>query len=129
MTILRPRSRIVRRAAAWLALASMVLNAAWPVLANAKPYVPASPSEICSATGLDHAAGGSPAGSRGRNFHASHCALCLFGAERCAAIAHVVPLPLPPARALARAFAPHDAPRPDTALLAAARPRAPPFFS
>lgn len=123
MTILRLR----HRTAAWLALASMVLNAAWPVLANAKPQLPAL--EICSAASLDHAAGGAPAGPRGKNFHASHCTLCPFGAERGAAVSHALQPRAPAAPVLARVFRRGDAPRPDTATHPTARPRAPPFFS
>jgi len=122
VTILRLR----HRTAAWLALASMVLNAAWPVLANAKPQVPAL--EICSAT-VNPAAGGAPAGSHGKNFHASHCTLCPFGAERGAAISYAVQPRLAAAPVLARVSTRYDAPRPETATHPTARPRAPPFFS
>jgi hypothetical protein len=123
VTILRLR----HRTAAWLALASMVLNAAWPVLANAKPQVPTL--EICSASGLNHAAGGAPGGSHGRNFHASHCSLCPFGAERGAAIPYVAPPRLPSAPAPVRVFTRRDAPPAEIATHPTARPRAPPFFS
>jgi len=123
VTILRLR----HRTAVWLALASMVLNAAWPVLANAKPQVPAL--EICSASDLNHAAGGAPAGSRGKNFHASHCTLCPFGAERGAAIPYVAQPRLPAALVLGLVSTRYDAPRPDTATHPTARPRAPPLFS
>src|SRR5215470_9579887 len=75
--------RYRRRTAAWLALAAMALNAAWPLLVNAQPVDPAA--EICSANGGNHAAGGAPA-KPGKEYHASHCNLCPFGAERGAAI-------------------------------------------
>src|SRR5207245_2010156 len=58
MTALRFR----RRTAAWLALAGMALNAFWPLLADARPSVPALPSEICSAAGLKHSGDGAPPG-------------------------------------------------------------------
>ena len=106
----------------------MVLNAAWPLLANAKPAVPASPSEICSASGLKHAAGGAPA-TPDKGLHASHCTLCPFGAERCAAIPHVGQPPLPSVPAVAQVFVRRDAPRAPIALHAAAPPRAPPLHS
>jgi hypothetical protein len=124
VTILRLR----RRTAAWLALSSMVLNAAWPVLANAKPDVPDFASEICSATGLDHASGGAPAAPV-KNLHASHCSLCPFGAERFAAIPVAMQPPLVPARVVARIFAPRETPRPAVAHRSNAPPRAPPVPS
>ena len=107
----------------------MVLNAAWPLLANAKPRVAALPSEICSATGLNHAAGGAPAGQQEKDLHASHCTLCPFGAERCAAVPYVGQPQLPPAPAPAPAFARRDAPAAQTALRLTAPPRAPPLLS
>ena len=107
----------------------MVLNAAWPLLANAKPAVPALPSEICSASGLKHAAGGAPA-APDKGIHASHCTLCPFGAERCAAIPYAGQAPLAPAPAAAPVFTRGDAPpRPGVALHLSAPPRAPPFPS
>jgi len=114
----------LRRTAAWLALAGMVLNAAWPLLANAKPSAP--PSEICSATGLSHAAGGTPAG---KGLHASHCTLCPFGVERCAAAPYTGHTPLPSPPAVSTGFARATAVRPAAALYPAAPPRAPPFLS
>jgi hypothetical protein len=123
VTIRRPSHPAV-----WLALAGMVLNAAWPLLANAKPAVPASPSEICSASGLKHAPGGAPA-APDKGIHASHCTLCPFSAERCAAIPYTGQPPLASAPATAQVFARGDAPRPAIALHAAAPPRAPPFPS
>jgi DUF2946 family protein len=124
VTILR-----LRRAASWLAIASMALNAAWPLLANAKPRVAALPSEICSATGLNHATGGAPAGAPEKDLHASHCTLCPFGAERGAAIPYAGQPQLLSAPAPGPALARSDAPRPDTALRFTAPPRAPPVFS
>ena len=124
MTILR-----LRRAASWLATASMALNAAWPLLANAKPNVPALAAEICSATGLSHASGGAPAGAPEKDLHASHCTLCPFGAERCAAIPLAARPPLPSAPAPEPALARSDAPRAQVALRLSAPPRAPPLLS
>jgi hypothetical protein len=106
----------------------MVLNAAWPLLANAKPVVPALPSEICSASGLNHAAGGAPA-APDKGLHASHCTLCPFSAERCAAIPYAAQAPLALSSAVAPTFAPRDTPGPAIALHPAAPPRAPPVFS
>jgi DUF2946 family protein len=117
-----------RRTAAWLALASMVLNAAWPLLANATPAVQAPPSEICSATGLSHAPGGAPA-APDKGLHASHCTLCPFSAERCAAIPPAVQPLLAGLPAPAPTFARGDSALPAVALLCAAPPRAPPVLS
>jgi hypothetical protein len=116
------------RAPAWLAIAAMALNALWPLLANAKPAVPALPSEICSATGLKHA-GGEPANAPDRGSHPSHCTLCPFNAERGAAIPC---LAIPPFARSATAD-----PRPEftgtfrleSQLDLTARPRAPPLLS
>jgi len=107
----------------------MVLNAAWPLLANAKPRVAALPSEICSATGLNHATGGAPAGQQEKDLHASHCTLCPFGAERCAAIPDAGQPLLLSAPVPAPAFARRDAPQAQAALRLTAPPRAPPVLS
>jgi hypothetical protein len=104
----------------------MALNAAWPLLANAKPADPAA--EICSATGLTHAAGGAPA-LPDKGYHASHCNLCPFGADRGAGIA-VTTAVLPIAASVpARVFARGETPQHQTALYPAAPPRAPPILS
>jgi hypothetical protein len=103
----------------------MALNAAWPLLANAQPADPAA--EICSAAGGSHPGGG-PA-TPGKGYHASHCNLCPFGAERGAAASPVVQsLPLPLLEPTP-AFAPGDTPLPPLSLYPAAPPRAPPFPS
>ncbi|HET7766076.1 MAG TPA: DUF2946 family protein [Burkholderiales bacterium] len=112
--------RFRRCAVAWLALAAMALNAAWPLLANAKPAVQ---PEICTSGG--HATGGAPA-LPDKGYHALHCSLCPFGAERGAALgseAAVLPLPASaPAQVLARA----ETPQRQTAPCSATPPRAPP---
>jgi hypothetical protein len=104
----------------------MALNAAWPLLANAKPADPAA--EICSATGTKHAAGGAPATPE-KGYHASHCNLCPFGAERGAAIAPAVQPLLASAPAAAPGFAPGSAPQTPVSLYPTAPPRAPPLPS
>ncbi|HKW39417.1 MAG TPA: DUF2946 family protein, partial [Burkholderiales bacterium] len=91
--------RFRRRTAGWLALAAMALNAAWPLLANAKPAIQ---QEICTSGG--HATGEAPA-LPDKGYHASHCNLCPFGTERGAAPAPA-PAALPlPASAPAQVFA------------------------
>jgi len=121
--------RIRSRTAAWLALAAMALNAFWPLLANAKPSTPALPSEICSATGLQHGIGGAPADSPHKSVRPTHCSLCPFGAERVSAMPfakHVLLSPLP---TRAQPAAHSDAPRPEAAFHPAAPARAPPLLS
>jgi hypothetical protein len=125
MIAYRSRSRI----AAWLALAGMALNAFWPLLANAKPSVPALPSEICSATGLQHTTENSPGEAPGKGARPSHCNLCPFNAERGAAIsgaASVLVCSMPGSGQVHESF---SEPQVHTALDPAARPRAPPYFS
>lgn len=117
MTLVRLR----RRTTAWLALAAMALNAAWPVLANARPAVEL---EICTAGG--HASGEAPA-LPDKGYHASHCNLCPFGVERGAALAaQAAVLPLP-ASAPVEGFERGETPQRQIALYPAAPPRAPPF--
>jgi hypothetical protein len=125
MTAHRSRSRI----AAWLALAGMALNASWPLLANAKPRVPALPSEICSATGQKHAGESLPGEAPGKGVRASHCTLCPFNAERGPAISGVAPAllcPMPASGPVRELFS--DL-RLEAALDPCAPPRAPPLFS
>jgi DUF2946 family protein len=104
----------------------MVLNAAWPLLANAKPVVPALPSEICSASGAKH---GSPADFPDKQAQPSHCTLCPFNAERGAAIPPAVQPLLASSPAAAPTFARSDAPLPAISLHPAAPPRGPPLPS
>ena len=103
----------------------MALNAAWPLLANAQPADPAA--EICSANGGNHA-GGTPA-TPDKGYHASHCNLCPFGAERGAAIAVAAPVLPAPVAAPTQVFTHGDAPGPQVALYPTAPPRAPPSLS
>src|SRR6266849_10281960 len=98
MIALRSRSRI----AAWLALARIALNASWPLFANAKPSVPALPSQVCSATGLKHAGESLPGEAPGKGVQHSHCTLCPFNAERGAALASAAGAIFAPAPAAAQ---------------------------
>jgi hypothetical protein len=101
----------------------MALNAAWPLLANAKPADPAA--EICSASGGKHGAPATP----DRGYHASHCNLCPFGAERGAAIAIAPPALPAPAAAPTQVLTRGDAAAPQLAPYPTAPPRAPPVLS
>lgn len=117
------------RIPAWLAIAAMTLNALWPLLANAKPAVPANPSEICSATGLKHT-GGEPAGAPDQGSHpscCSHCPHCPFNAERGAAIPCVAAPSCPTTAGSRPEFA--GTSRFKSQLDPATRPRAPPVLS
>ena len=105
----------------------MALNAAWPLLADAKPDVPDLSSEICTASGLEHPDSGAPA-----KFHSEclrHCALSSLAGERGAALsAQTLALPEPtPGSWLAPATA--EAPRFNSVHHPGAPPRAPPVLS
>ena len=117
--------RFRNRIAAWLALAGMALNAFWPLLANAKPNVPALPSEICTATGQKHPGEG-PLSNGARP---SHCNLCPFNAERGPAIAGAAPALLCPMPDRGQAQEFFSEPPLPAALDPCAPPRAPPYFS
>src|SRR5712691_311316 len=119
MTALRFR----RRAAAWLALAGMALNALWPLIVDARPSVPALPSEICSATGLKHSGDGAP-GAPGKGAQPSHCTLCPYGAERGPAISGAAPALVCPMPACGQTPACFAEPQFEAALDPAAPPRA-----
>ncbi len=121
----RSRSRI----AAWIALASMTLNAFWPLLANAKPRVPALSSEVCSATGLQHTAENLPGEAPGKSVRPSHCTLCPFNAERGPAISGAAPVLVCSMPASGQVHELLAEPQIRAALDPAAPPRAPPYFS
>ena len=125
MIALRSRSRI----AAWLALAGIALNASWPLFANAKPSVPALPSQVCSATGLKHAGESLPGEAPGKGVQHSHCTLCPFNAERGPAISGTAPALLCPMPASGPVRELFSEPQFQAALDPCAPPRAPPFFS
>lgn len=121
----RSRNRI----AAWLALAGVALNASWPLLANAKPNVPALPSEICSATGLKHSGESLPGETPGKSLQPSHCSLCPFNAERAPAISGATPAlvcPMSDCGQVREFFAERQL---QPAFDPSAPPRAPPLFS
>jgi Protein of unknown function (DUF2946) len=125
MTASRSRSRI----AAWLALAGMALNASWPLLANAKPNVPALPSDICTATGMKHAGGKLPGNAPGKSVQPTHCTLCPFNAERGPVLSGAAPALLCPMPDCGQVHEFFPELQLKAALDPAAPPRAPPFFS
>jgi hypothetical protein len=121
----RSRSRI----AAWIALAGMALNAFWPLLANAKPSVPALSSEICSATGVQHSFESLPGEAPGKSVRPSHCTLCPFNAERGPAISGATPLLVCLMPASGQVHELISEPQRHAALDPSAPPRAPPHLS
>jgi len=125
MIAYRSRSRI----AAWIALAGMALNAFWPLLANAKPSVPALPSEICSATGVQHSFESLPGEAPGKSVRASHCNLCPFNAERGPAISGAAPVLVCSMPASGQVHESFSEPQLHAALDPSAPPRAPPHLS
>ena len=123
-------SRAFLRNAGLAAIAAVLLNALWPLLAHAKPSdsltVP-----VCTVGGETHyieiERGDSPLDQRSKAQH-DHCKLCVFAAERTAlapAAAPVLSLHATPTAAIA----PPPAPVPLSVFLSTARPRAPPAFS
>jgi len=121
--------RFRNRIGAWLALAGIALNASWPLLANARPNVPALPSEVCSATGQKHGGEGLPGETPGKGARPSHCTLCPLNAERGAAISGSALALLCPIPASGRVRELFSEPQLPAALDPCAPPRAPPFFS
>jgi len=117
------------RIAAWLALAGIALNASWPLLANARPNVPALPSEVCSATGQKHAGESVPGQAPGKGAQPSHCTLCPFNAERGPALASTAGAVSASAPAAAHRPEPRETPLLAAAFDPTAPPRAPPFPS
>jgi len=119
----------VRKAYAWVALAAIALNSAWPLLANAKLRARrADPiGEICSAYAKNPAGDhGGSGGLPNRKHKPSDCALCSLAADD-------LPV-LPPYALLVSVSRPEADPSPATGLIAprkscygAARPRAPPL--
>jgi hypothetical protein len=67
---------MMRKLAAWLAIAAMTLQALWPLVVQAKPslLVP-----VCSVGGVTHYVE-VPGGTTPADSHADHCQLC-FGAQ------------------------------------------------
>ena len=124
MTLLRRKPFAAR-----LALAAMILNALWPLLASAKPNIPSLPSEVCSASGLKHSGERLPDGTRGTTFQLSHCSLCPFNAERGPAIWGAAPAlvcPMFDCGQVRESFAERQL---QPAFDPSAPPRAPPPFS
>lgn len=107
----------------------MVLNALWPLLANARPAASPVLFEICTAAGIQLPGdGSSPADSADRHLK-PHCALCSTGADKAPAVAGATGLP--PARVELRGqlSALTVLPEPGRQSHSPAQPRAPPSLS
>jgi hypothetical protein len=86
---------------AWLAILAISLQAAWPLVAQAKPRQPGHLVPLCTVDGVTHyveiPGGKAPLEQRSATFH-EHCKLCAFGAERLAAVPPAAPAPMRVAR-------------------------------
>ncbi len=117
------------RLASFLAALAMVLQAFWPLLAQARPRIAGVLVPVCAAEGPTHylelPAGKSPLDERSAS-HGGHCKLCAFGGDRQLALPTVSPtFFLSPARAVhmpVAQFAAALRPTSDSP----AKPRAPP---
>ena len=119
------------RTAALLAIFAVALQALWPLLAQAKPTVPGERVPVCTIEGITHyvelPAVDTPVEKRSAAHH-EHCKMCVFGAEKLAAL----PVAAPPvvlvagreraADAISAVPASNSFPKP-------ALPRAPPIAS
>ncbi len=116
----------------WLAIIALMLQALWPLLAHAKPNSAKLLVPVCTIEGITHylelPGSNAPLEQRSASQH-EHCALCVFGAERLAAI------PAAPVPALRIEVVSYSVAVPSAALPAAclcsppALPRAPPALS
>jgi hypothetical protein len=115
-----------RRLGTWLAILAITLQAAWPLLANARlrgvTLVP-----LCTVDGVTHylevPTGTAPL-DHSASAHHQHCSFCSLGAS---ALLHSEPLPQPVQPIAERASAPVPTPRAREALLISGA-RAPPLF-
>ena len=77
------------RVAALLAMFAMALSALWPLVSQAKPRVPGAQVPVCTIEGITHyvelPATETPVEQRSSAHH-DHCKMCVFGAERLAAV-------------------------------------------
>ena len=119
------------RTAALLAIFAVALQALWPLLAQAKPTVPGERVPVCTIEGITHyvelPAADTPVEKRSAAHH-EHCKMCVFGAEKLAALPVAAPLVVPvtgrerAADAISAVPASNSFPKP-------ALPRAPPIAS
>jgi|SRR6185436_3965669 hypothetical protein len=119
------------RVAALLAMFAMALSALWPLISQAKPRVPGTQVPVCTIEGITHyvelPAPDTPVEQRSSSHH-EHCKMCVFGAERPAALPAVAS-PIEPGagrEAVQPSFQPSKSP---SSFHPPAQPRAPPAAS
>ena len=119
------------RVAALLAMFAMALSALWPLISQAKPLVPGAQVPVCTIEGITHyvelPAPDTPVEQRSSSHH-EHCKMCVFGAERPAALPAVAS-PIEPGagrEAVQPSFQPSKSP---SSFHPPAQPRAPPAAS
>jgi len=111
-------------------MAAMVLNALWPLIANAQPASAPLLMEVCTAQGILPAPDGPGAPSESGSRHLQpHCPLCSFGTDKAAAapsLASGIPVAIASSQATGAATSTAE-PRSDS--YSPAQPRAPPVIS
>jgi hypothetical protein len=118
-----------RKLASWLAIFGMVLNALWPLLANAGPADFSAP--VCSMVGtkaVPGASGNLPAPSQPSKLGAPHCPFCTGASDHHPALAAAAVLLFVPPAASLRLPVAVEFVEPSFVLLAA-HPRGPPTLS
>ena len=77
------------RSVAWIAAFAVLLQALWPLLAQARPKDPSLQVPVCTIDGVTHyleiKTGKTPLEERSST-HGEHCKLCVFGADRVIAV-------------------------------------------
>ena len=119
------------RVAALLALFAMALSALWPLVSQAKPRVPGAQVPVCTIEGITHyvelPATDTPVEKRSAAHH-DHCKMCVFGAERVAAVA-VTAFQVEPGAGREAAQPSFQAAKSNSSFHRPAQPRAPPAAS
>ena len=119
------------RTVALLAMLAMVLQALWPLVAQAKPNIPGVQVPVCTIDGITHyvelPAPDSPV-EKSSAAHHEHCKMCVFGAERVAVLPVATPIArLAPTPQRAPDFVPVSSS--PSSFQRPALPRAPPVIS
>jgi DUF2946 family protein len=119
------------RVAALLAMIAMALSALWPLISQAKPRVPGAQVPVCTIEGITHyvelPATDTPVEQRSAAHH-EHCTMCVFGAERLAALP-VVASPVEPGTGREAVQPSFQAAKSPSSFHSPTQPRAPPTAS
>lgn len=119
------------RVAALLAMFAMALSALWPLISQAKPRVPGTQVPVCTIEGITHyvelPAPDTPVEQRSSSHH-EHCKMCVFGAERLAALPAVAS-PIEPGAGREAVQPSIQASKSPSSFHPPAQPRAPPAAS